>query len=200
MTGIQVLLGWSAQGLRVLQNSHTQFTLITVIGIVFIWSGVAKLRQPMLAAMAIMDFGLLSRVNRSIGSLAGIFELGLGVILVSGRLPLTTTIMAMTMFGAFSLLIARSLRRGKNFACYCFGDSDAKLSRLTLFRSVALMLVSATIVWSLLVNPLDSSARTMTQTVLHDMAALSLVGIVFCVAQFLLMLQREREIWRAIGA
>jgi hypothetical protein len=48
---------------------------IWILAIIFVWSGVAKLRRPTLTAVAMKDFGVLSRVRPRLGSALGAAEL-----------------------------------------------------------------------------------------------------------------------------
>ena len=41
---------------------------IWILAIIFVWSGLAKLRRPTLAAMAMNDFGVLRRVRPRLGA------------------------------------------------------------------------------------------------------------------------------------
>src|SRR5919202_755283 len=114
---------------------------VWILAIIFIWSGVAKLRRPTLAAMAIMDFGVVRRVRPRLGSALGAAELLLALLLVTGTLPVLFLPVTAGLLWFFVLLIARSLWFGKDFSCFCFGDADSKVSRSTLVRTAALALL-----------------------------------------------------------
>src|SRR3712207_435418 len=115
---------------------------VWVLGIIFTWSGVAKLRRPTLAAMAMMDFGVLRRVRPRLGSALGAAELLLAEFLATGVLAGIFLPFAAALLWFFALLIARSLLAGEDFACFCFGDGDTRLSGLTLLRTVTLALLA----------------------------------------------------------
>jgi Methylamine utilisation protein MauE len=111
---------------------------VWILAIVFAWSGLAKLRRPTLAAMAVHDFGVLSRVRPRIGGVLGASEMLLALALIIGALPVVFLPVTAGFLWTFVLLITRSLRLGKDFSCFCFGDSDSRVSRLTLIRTAAL--------------------------------------------------------------
>jgi len=119
---------------------------IWVLAIVFVWSGFAKLRRPALAAMAMNDFGILRRIRPRLGSTLGAVELLLALFLITGTLPVVIMPFTAGLLWFFVLLIARSLRLGKDFSCFCFGDADSRLSRLTLVRTTALALLASALV------------------------------------------------------
>jgi hypothetical protein len=199
MTGLQILLGWLAQGWQAWLDTHTQTILLASLGLVLIWSAIAKLRQPVLAALAIVDFGVLKRADRWVGLMLGMLEFSLGVVLLVGLVPHIAAAGAFVMFVAFTALIGRALRHGKAFACYCFGDASAKLSRLTLFRSAALATTSGLMLMTLLMHPLDLTARTSAEAILHGVSAMALVAGVFVFTQLALLFRREQRIWRLLG-
>lgn len=113
---------------------------------IFVVSGATKVRRPALAAMAMADFGVVRRVRPPLGLLVGLAELGLAAALALGiwadPLARPTAIVAAGVLWLFALLIARSLQAGDRFACFCFGESDDRLSGLTLARTAGLALLA----------------------------------------------------------
>jgi len=119
---------------------------IWVLAIIFVWSGLAKLRRPALAAMAMNDFGILRRVRPGLGSALGAVELLLALSLITGVFVVVILPVTVGLLWFFVLLIARSLWLGKDFSCFCFGDADSRLSRFTLVRTTALALLASALV------------------------------------------------------
>jgi len=111
-----------------------------LLAFVFAWSGITKLRQPLLAAMAMVDFGVVRRVQPVLGYLLGAVETLLALGLAFKLLPRLTLSITFFLLCVFTLLIARSLWRGEDFACFCFGESDSKLSKWTLARTGSIAL------------------------------------------------------------
>jgi hypothetical protein len=120
---------------------------ILLLAIVFLLSGSVKIRRPNQAAMAITDFGLVSRPSRSVGLAAGIGELVLGLALISivivPALANAVLAAAALVLFMFLLLIVTHLARGAEFACFCFGDSEDTLEIRTTVRTGLLAGVAA---------------------------------------------------------
>ena len=131
---------------------HSEVTLavrgiaIWVLAITFTWSGVAKLRRPTLAAMAMVDFGVLHRLRPRLGSALGILELLLALSLILVILPGISLPAVAGLLWIFVVLIVKSLWSGERFACFCFGDADSKLSYLTLIRTTTLAILASILV------------------------------------------------------
>ena len=164
---------------------------VWVLTIIFVWSGVAKLRKPALAAMAITDFGILRRIRPRLGSALGGTEVLLALFLVTGTLPMLFLPVTAGLLWLFVLLIARSLWSGKNFACFCFGDAASKLSRWTLIRTAALAMLASL----LAVAPLPTGVyASFAQTyVLQAVAAAAIVGAVVLGGQIPKLLRWNRD-------
>jgi hypothetical protein len=115
-----------------------------VLTVVFAWSGTVKLRSPARAALALVDFGLVAHVRPLLGTAAGALEVALAALLLAagisavGFLELAGAVTACATFVLFAILIERSLRAGKSFACFCFGDATKPLARSSFWRALAL--------------------------------------------------------------
>lgn len=120
------------------ENPIVYRTAIWFLAWTFLWSGVEKLRQPILAAFAMVDFGVVRHVRPAFGYMLAAGEIGLAFFLAVGLLPRFTIVVTTCLYWIFVFLIARSLSRGDSFACLCFGDSSSTLSKLTLLRTLAL--------------------------------------------------------------
>ncbi len=59
---------------------------VWILAIILAWSGIAKLRRPTLAAVAIVDFGVVRRVRPPLGAALGAGELLLALLLATGIL------------------------------------------------------------------------------------------------------------------
>ncbi len=143
---------------------------------VFAWSGVAKLRRPTLAAMAIVDFGVTRRARPVLGVLLGSVEVLLATLLALGVLSRLVLALTAMLLWFFALLIARSLRAGANFACFCFGEADDRLSGWTLVRTIALALLAS--METLTALSLSSTTVPYATRILQAIAALSLLGTI----------------------
>lgn len=126
---------WAALG-----SSDTHVVGVWIIALVLTWSGTAKVRHPVEAAGALLDFGVSSRLRPGLGAALGWGELAVAALVVlslpAGAAPHAAALaVATALFGAFTVLLARSLRNGRQFPCRCFGSDDAPLSRFTLVRA-----------------------------------------------------------------
>lgn len=99
---------------------NTEQLLADLVAGVFIWSGAAKLWKPLPAAMAAVDFGILTRVSPAVGLSLGTLELCLGGWILSEIwiVPAMTVVSGLLLI--FGALIATALIRGKSFSCACF--------------------------------------------------------------------------------
>ena len=151
---------------------------IWVLAIIFVWSGLAKLRRPAQAAMAMKDFGILRGVRPRLGGSLGAVELLLALSLITGTLLVVILPVTAGLLWFFVLLIARSLWSGKDFSCFCFGDADSRLSRLTLVRTTALALLAS----ALVVAPLRYASFDRIY-LLQAISAAALVGAIVLASQ-----------------
>ena len=136
--GFEYILSNLSLAIEALQRPPTSTVATWFLGWVFLWSGMVKVRQPMQAAVAIVDFGVSRHLRSWAGIALGILELAIAglLFLVSGARA--SVALAAILLGLFTLVIARAVRSGASFACFCFGDSQSKVSIFTLLRTAAL--------------------------------------------------------------
>src|ERR671914_3126410 len=109
MNGFESAFSLFAELLRLLTAPAGYGIAVWILAIIFVWSGVAKLRRPTLAAMAMMDFGVLRRVRPLLGSALGAAELLLALFLITGTLPVIFLPVTAGLVRVFLLLISKSL-------------------------------------------------------------------------------------------
>ena len=188
MNGFESALSLFAKALHLITAPTGYGIAVWILAIVFVWSGVAKLRQPILAAVAMMNFGVLRRVRPRLGSTLGAAELLLALLLITGTLPALFLPVTAGLLWLFVLLIAKSLLSGKDFACFCFGDADSRLSRLTLVRTGALALLAS--VMAIVPLPYASFDRTYF---LQAISAAAFVGTIVLGSQIAKLLRWNRD-------
>lgn len=188
MNGFESALSLFAKALHLITAPTGYGIAVWILAIVFVWSGVAKLRQPILAAVAMMNFGVLRRVRPRLGSTLGAAELLLALLLITGTLPALFLPVTAGLLWLFVLLIARSLLAGEDFACFCFGDADSRLSRLTLVRTGALALLAS--VMAIVPLPYASFDRTYF---LQAISAAAFVGTIVLGSQIAKLLRWNRD-------
>jgi hypothetical protein len=153
--------------------------LLFLLGYVFCWSGIAKVRNPALAALAMKDFEVVTSPRPGFGLVLGICETLLGLLLVSGLFIRTSALVAMLVLWTFSGLIARSLLQDRKFECFCFGGLDGQVSKLSLLRTVCLALL-ATLLFLL---PQLSNVPELSVSVTPAIAGLALLFAIVLLTQ-----------------
>lgn len=175
MSGFETIFSLTTDAFKDLTGPNGYGITMWFLALVFAWSGIVKLRQPPLAAMTIVDFGVARRVRPRLGLALGAIELLLSLALATRVFPLSSLSVATVLLWLFALLIARSLWSGESFACFCFGDADSQLSGLTLARTVGLALLSSL---ALSATPPDTSQFLSETNALQAIVASALLGIV----------------------
>ena len=188
VNGFESALSLLAKALHLITAPTGYGIAVWILAIVFVWSGVAKLRQPTLAAVAMVDFGVLRRVRPRLGSALGAAELLLALLLIAGMLPALFLPVTAGLLWLFVLLIAKSLLSGKDFACFCLGDADSRLSRLTLVRTGALALLASVMA----VVPLPYASFDQTYF-LQAISAAAFVGTIVLGSQIAKLLRWIRD-------
>ncbi len=181
--------------LRLLTEPPNHGIAVWVLAVVFAWSGIVKLRQPALAAMAMVDFGILRRVRPGLGAALGAAETLLAVSLALGVFPALTLPVAAGLLWLFVALIAHSLLSGEEFACFCFGNADSELSRLTLVRTGALALLASALAFA----PAGAYPGFGPAGILQAVSAVALVGTLALAARIPKLLRWNRDPYRLGG-
>ena len=135
--------------------------------------------------------GVLRRVRPRLGSLLGGAEVLLALFLATGTLPMLFLPATAGLLWLFVVLIARSLWSGKDFACFCFGDADSRLSRWTLIRTVALAVLASLL--AVAPPPTGSYASFAETYILQAIAAAAIVGAVVLGGQIPKLLRWNRD-------
>jgi uncharacterized membrane protein YphA (DoxX/SURF4 family) len=177
--------------LRGLQRSPWSEVGTWFLSLVFLWSGLAKLRRPRLAALAMSDFGVLPRPRLWHGlALAGA-EILLGVALASGFVTRASLAASFGLFLVFSLMILRTLVGGRRFPCFCFGADDHMVSLRTLMRTAALAGLASV----LLVAPSQAVERHLPgfATYFELLLAMAGLGVLTLGTQIVPLLRWNRE-------
>jgi len=176
VNGFESALSLAGDALRVLTEQPGYGISVWFLVWVFAWSGIAKLRRPALAAMAMVDFGVVRHVQPLLGGALGATELLLAFALALGMLSVLFLWIAAILLWLFVILIARSLYAGERFACFCFGNADSQLSRWTLARTSVLALFASAL--ALVTKPGELYRGLHEADVLQAIAALSLIGTI----------------------
>jgi hypothetical protein len=191
MNGFASALSLLADVLHLVTAPAVYGIAIWILAIIFVWSGLAKLRRPTLAAMAIRDFGVLRQIKPRLGGVLGAAELLLALSLITGMLPAVVLPVTAGLLWFFVLLIAKSLFSGEEFSCFCFGDADTRLSRLTLVRTAVLALLASV----LALAPLPYAGLGQ-RYLLQALSAAALVGAIVLGGKIPKLLRWNRDPYR----
>lgn len=138
-----LLLSASSVGgaLDATSSSGLSLAIRIVVAGVLVVAGVAKLRQPQVAADAMVHFGVPFAGRRWPARSLGVLELGIGVGLLTAWRSSYPGIGAALLFLTFAFLIASALRRGETFACGCLSPREDDIGVHTLARTIVLLML-----------------------------------------------------------
>jgi uncharacterized membrane protein YphA (DoxX/SURF4 family) len=110
------------------------------LGGIFIYAAWTKLRDPwLLFAMAIDAYHVLPQwAVMVVARTLPWFELVLGLVLISGKLPRISSVAASVLLSVFFGLMVQAYAKGETIACGCFGPGEA-ISPMTLLRDGSLL-------------------------------------------------------------
>jgi Methylamine utilisation protein MauE len=114
----------------------------TLVGAVFLVSGIFKLRRSYLVAYQLADLGLPVRVGRTTVRIAGCLEVAVGAgafgSVATGRGAPAVAAFAAALLVVFTGYVIALIRRGDDRPCYCFSLSDRPVSYRTLVRNLVI--------------------------------------------------------------
>ena len=121
-------------------SAVTYFVFRMGLGAVCLLAGLEKARAPRELFGGVRQYRLVpGRLAPVVGGLLIAAELGVGLVLVTGLIPVVAAIGAIALFGVFAAALAISLARSNRAPCHCFGASDVEtISPLALIRALAL--------------------------------------------------------------
>lgn len=115
----------------------------TLIGAVFLLSGVFKLRRSYLVAYQLADLGLPVQVGRVTVRIAGCLEVAVGAgafgSVAIGHGEARVAAVAAALLVVFTGYVIGLIRRGDDRSCYCFSVSDRPVSYRTLVRNLVIL-------------------------------------------------------------
>lgn len=178
MNGLERIAAGAADAFEFLGRPAVYGIALFLLALVFLLSAYPKFRKPRLAALAIVDFGVMKEVRTEAGLGLALVELILAValilsVVVGGAAAIAVAALAAVLLWTFVVLIARALRSPERFSCFCFG-SDAGLSAWTLTRSTLLALLATALAFA----GGDYGAPTVSEFVLELTTATAILGTV----------------------
>ncbi|MCG8600112.1 MAG: DoxX family membrane protein [Verrucomicrobiales bacterium] len=113
-----------------------------VIGALFIWSGIAKLKDPISFADSVRNFRIVGDpVAPAVALFLPFVEIFAGVALMSIRFAKGGAFVITGLMVVFTLLIGISWFRGLDITCGCFGDNDIVNYPVKMTQNVFLLVV-----------------------------------------------------------
>jgi uncharacterized membrane protein len=119
------------------------WVLRTLLGVLFLYAGIAKLADVRTFAADIANYRMLPAVV--IGPFAALVpgvEVACGLALLSARTARAGALLATGLLVAFTIAAMQALARDINIDCGCFGSVRAPVTVLTVVRDVALVAVA----------------------------------------------------------
>jgi len=108
-------------------------------GAIFIWSGIAKLKDPLSFADAVRNFELVDDpIAPAAALLIPWIEVVAGVFAMSGKLWKGSVFTLLSSLFVFTIALSIAWFRGLDISCGCFGGSGAVNYPLMISRNVGL--------------------------------------------------------------
>jgi uncharacterized membrane protein YphA (DoxX/SURF4 family) len=131
-------LNWLA---RLIGTDPVPLAARIVLAALLATAGVYKMRHPLIAAAAAVNFRAIPRPWRTAGTALGLAET-VGAVLLLAPIP-TVAFVGCVMAGALSAgyvaVTARALSAEARFPCNCLPGFGADISRATLARAIAML-------------------------------------------------------------
>lgn len=172
------------------------------LGILFLISGVAKMKTPHALAQAIQQYGLGlvgPELARLLAWLLPPFELILGIMIVTGIWLKITALAIVGLLLAFTVSMAINFARGNQFSCNCFGATSSNIGIGSLSRNVILIfasiLLSVLSPWSVPGSTLlhaDVQVLSSTNTIALFAAGVSLYMLLLLVSEIDILLRSSK--------
>jgi hypothetical protein len=118
---------------------------LDLVGITFVISGLQKMRNPLMASFAFVDYRVATRARPWLGMALGTWEVGLGAWLLLRLAGPAGAGTACVVLSFFSYVLAREVGAGRQHPCYCFGAAEAALSWVTVARTASLAAVAGVV-------------------------------------------------------
>lgn len=123
-----------------ISNKYLLTGIRVVLGSVFVWSGILKIREPLEFAQNVANYRIFPA---EISFLAGIVlpwvELICGVLLIIGLFRNAGALILVGLLCAFLVLIVTTMIRGIDVDCGCFGPIGRKVDYFLLLTDTVLL-------------------------------------------------------------
>ena len=128
-----------------LTHDPMPLALRVILSGLFVIAGTQKLRHPLLAATAALNFRVVAHVRRRVGVTLGAVEVVTGLLLVLPLRPVAVlgASCALALALGFALVIGRALVAKEHFSCHCLSSGSEELSALSFLRAVMMAVAAA---------------------------------------------------------
>jgi len=128
---------------------NTIWTIVALLfGALFIWSGVAKLKDPITFADNVRNFQVIGDpFAPAVALFLPWVEVFAGIALMSGRFAKGGAFILMGLMVVFTLLIGISWIRGLDITCGCFGDDDIVNYPVKMTQNIILLVIGFALWW-----------------------------------------------------
>jgi len=130
----------------VIRNRAVLFAFSLIVGGVFVWAAVLKIRDPLAFAQNIANYRIVCNLIAFwIGLLLPWLELAAGVFLIVGLWRRTSALLLSAMLAGFIVLVAVTMVRGIDVDCGCFGGLSGKADLGLIIQDAVLLFMSLTV-------------------------------------------------------
>ncbi len=125
------------------------WTVVALLfGALFIWSGVAKLKDPITFADNVRNFQVIGDpFAPAVALFLPWVEVFAGIALMSGRFAKGGSFIIMGLMVFFTLLMGISWMRGLDITCGCFGDNDIVNYPVKMMQNIILLAIGFALWW-----------------------------------------------------
>ncbi len=125
------------------------WTIVALLfGALFIWSGVAKLKDPISFADNVRNFQVIGDpIAPAVALFLPWVEVFAGIALMSGRFAKGGAFIITGLMVFFTLLMGISWIRGLDITCGCFGDNDIVNYPVKMTQNIILLAIGFFLWW-----------------------------------------------------
>ncbi len=117
-----------------------------IVGGIFVWSAVLKIRDPLGFAQNIANYRVVGNtIAFWVAVVLPWLELTAGVLLIVGLWRRTNALLLSLMLAGFIILVAVTIARGIDVDCGCFGSLSRKADLGLILQDAALLFMSLTV-------------------------------------------------------
>lgn len=174
------------------------FAARALLGVIFAFSGVSKLRNPRGFVVLVLAYQVLpARMGRIVGWLIPVLELDVALLLLAGIATRFALMLSALLLASFVIGITVNLVRGRILDCGCHGTPGKKIGWRLVLQDVGLLAISVLVArsvgqWNNQVNLPFGRSLPITSSV--TMAAVVISAVISILLSVLIPIACEH--WR----